>query len=97
VVPGPRADRDGRVAPPGPDGIRRRPALAGVEVRAIEQANGTDELAEVTFDDVVVSSARIVGELGGGWRVAMHILAHERLVAIGDVAGASAHPCVLGR
>ncbi|MCK9897782.1 acyl-CoA dehydrogenase family protein [Frankia sp. AgB32] len=50
----------------------------GVEVRAIEQANGTDELAEVTFDDVLVGPGRIVGELNGGWRVAMHILSHER-------------------
>ena len=50
----------------------------GVEVRAIEQANGTDELAEVTFDDVHVSDDRIVGELDGGWAVAMHILSHER-------------------
>jgi alkylation response protein AidB-like acyl-CoA dehydrogenase len=50
----------------------------GVEVRTIEQANGTDELAEVTFDEVAVSADRIVGELDGGWAVAMHILSHER-------------------
>jgi alkylation response protein AidB-like acyl-CoA dehydrogenase len=49
-----------------------------VEVRPIEQANGTDELAEVTFDDVRVSADRIVGEIDGGWHVAMHILSHER-------------------
>lgn len=49
-----------------------------VEVRAIEQANGTDELAEVTFDDVFVGDDRIVGHLDGGWAVAMHILSHER-------------------
>ena len=50
----------------------------GVEVSPIEQANGTDELAEVVFDDVHVPADRIVGELGGGWAVAMHILSHER-------------------
>ena len=50
----------------------------GVGVSSIEQANGTDELAEVTFDDVRVSDDRIVGELNGGWAVAMHILSHER-------------------
>jgi alkylation response protein AidB-like acyl-CoA dehydrogenase len=49
-----------------------------VEVRAIEQANGTDELAEVTLDDVFVSEDRIVGQIDGGWAVAMHILSHER-------------------
>ena len=50
----------------------------GVHVSPIEQANGTDELAEVTFDDVHVGPDRIVGEVSGGWRVAMHILSHER-------------------
>ncbi len=50
----------------------------GVEVRAIGQANGTDELAEVTFDGVPVGPDRVIGDLGGGWRVAMHILSHER-------------------
>ncbi len=50
----------------------------GVEVRPIVQANGTDELAEVTFDDVVVPAGRVVGEIDGGWQVAMHILSHER-------------------
>jgi alkylation response protein AidB-like acyl-CoA dehydrogenase len=51
---------------------------AGVEVRPIVQANGTDELAEATFDDVAVPADRVIGELDGGWRVAMHILSHER-------------------
>lgn len=50
----------------------------GVEVTPIEQANGTDELAEVTFDGVRVPGERIVGEVDGGWQVAMHILSHER-------------------
>jgi alkylation response protein AidB-like acyl-CoA dehydrogenase len=50
----------------------------GIEVRAIEQANGTDELAEVSFDDVAVGADAVVGELDGGWKVAMHILSHER-------------------
>ena len=50
----------------------------GVDVRAIVQANGTDELAEVHFDGVRVPADRIVGELDGGWTVAMHILSHER-------------------
>ena len=50
----------------------------GVEVRAIEQANGTDELAEVTLDEVHVPADRIVGDVDGGWAVAMHILSHER-------------------
>jgi alkylation response protein AidB-like acyl-CoA dehydrogenase len=50
----------------------------GVEVRPIVQANGTDELAEVAFDDVLVPADRVVGEVDGGWQVAVHILSHER-------------------
>jgi alkylation response protein AidB-like acyl-CoA dehydrogenase len=50
----------------------------GVEVRTIEQANGTDELAEVTFDDVFVPAERMVGAAERGWDVAMYILSHER-------------------
>ena len=50
----------------------------GVEVSAIVQANGTDELAEVAFDDVLVDADRVVGQIDGGWAVAMHILSHER-------------------
>ena len=50
----------------------------GVTVRPIRQANGTDELAEVHFDDVRIDRSALVGPLGGGWRIAMDILACER-------------------
>ena len=50
----------------------------GVTVSAIRQANGTDELAEVFFEDVQVPARNLVGPLNGGWAVAMHILAGER-------------------
>ena len=50
----------------------------GVEVRRIAQANGHDELAEVSFDDVLVPADRLIGSLNGGWTVAMHILSSER-------------------
>jgi len=50
----------------------------GVNVNAIEQANGTDELAEAVFDDVFVPEDRVVGAIDGGWDVAMHILSCER-------------------
>ncbi|MDG2029144.1 MAG: acyl-CoA dehydrogenase family protein [Acidimicrobiales bacterium] len=50
----------------------------GVDVRPITQANGTDELAEVFFDEVYVPSRRMLAGPGDGWRVAMHILSHER-------------------
>jgi alkylation response protein AidB-like acyl-CoA dehydrogenase len=50
----------------------------GVLVNAIEQANGTDELAELALDDVFVPADRIVGAVDSGWAVAMHILSSER-------------------
>ena len=49
-----------------------------VVVTPIEQANGTDELAELALDDVFVPSDRIVGGIDGGWSVAMHVLSAER-------------------
>ena len=50
----------------------------GVEIRSLAQADGGDELAEVTLDEVYVPGDRIIGALDGGWAVAMHILSHER-------------------
>jgi alkylation response protein AidB-like acyl-CoA dehydrogenase len=50
----------------------------GVDVRTIRQANGTDELAEVWFDAVRVPRSQLIGEIGGGWEVALYLLARER-------------------
>lgn len=64
-------------------------------MRAIEQANGTDELAEVTFDEVFASTDRVVGEVGGGWAVAMHILSSERVRSRGSAIASCTAPCSL--
>ncbi len=50
----------------------------GITVRPIEMINGVREFAEVFFDDVVVSTDRILGSVNGGWAVAMSILPFER-------------------
>jgi alkylation response protein AidB-like acyl-CoA dehydrogenase len=50
----------------------------GVEVTPILQADGASDLAEVTFDGVVVGADRLVGELDEGWAVATDVLVHER-------------------
>jgi alkylation response protein AidB-like acyl-CoA dehydrogenase len=50
----------------------------GVDVRRIRQANGTDELAEVTFDGVRVPAQHVIGDVGGGWQVALSLLGYER-------------------
>jgi alkylation response protein AidB-like acyl-CoA dehydrogenase len=40
--------------------------------------NGVSEFAEVFFDDVHVPADRMLGDLNGGWAVAMSILPFER-------------------
>lgn len=50
----------------------------GITVSPIEMINGEREFAEVFFDDVRVPAARMLGELNGGWAVAMSILPYER-------------------
>ena len=55
----------------------------GVEVRPIRQMTGGASFTEVFLTDVHVPAARLVGEPGGGWRVATATLAGERK-AVGD-------------
>jgi alkylation response protein AidB-like acyl-CoA dehydrogenase len=50
----------------------------GFDGRALVQANGLDELGEVTFDDVWVPVDRRVGAEGDGWQLALDILSCER-------------------
>jgi alkylation response protein AidB-like acyl-CoA dehydrogenase len=50
----------------------------GITVAPIEMINGMHEFAEVFFDDVAVPTDRMLGELNGGWAVAMAILPFER-------------------
>src|SRR5262249_42871442 len=50
----------------------------GVTVAPLEMINGVREFAEVFFDDVAVPADRMLGELDGGWAVAMSILPYER-------------------
>lgn len=50
----------------------------GVEVRPIRQITGTAEFCEVFFDGARTDAANVVGEVNGGWQVAMGTLAFER-------------------
>jgi len=50
----------------------------GVTVNVIRQSNDTDEFAEVFLDDAIVSDDHVVGEVNGGWSVAMYLLSCER-------------------
>jgi alkylation response protein AidB-like acyl-CoA dehydrogenase len=50
----------------------------GVDVRPLRQITGEAEFNEIFFSDVEVPVANVVGEIGGGWAVAMTTLLHER-------------------
>ncbi len=50
----------------------------GVEVRPLRQITGEAEFNEIFFTDVHVPRENLLGEIGGGWQVAMTTLLHER-------------------
>jgi alkylation response protein AidB-like acyl-CoA dehydrogenase len=53
----------------------------GITVRPIKQITGTSEFNEVFFDGARTAAENVVGEVNGGWRVAMGTLAFERGVS----------------
>ncbi|MDQ3916037.1 MAG: acyl-CoA dehydrogenase [Actinomycetota bacterium] len=50
----------------------------GIEVRPLRQITGDPEFNEIFFTDVRVPAANVLGEVDGGWAVAMTTLMHER-------------------
>ncbi len=50
----------------------------GVEVRPIVQVTGGTEFNELFFDEATTDADMVVGEVGGGWSVAMGTLGFER-------------------
>jgi alkylation response protein AidB-like acyl-CoA dehydrogenase len=50
----------------------------GVEVRPLRQLTGESEFNEIFFTGVEVPRENLLGEIGGGWQVAMTTLLHER-------------------
>jgi alkylation response protein AidB-like acyl-CoA dehydrogenase len=54
----------------------------GITVRPIETMHGVPEFSEVFYDDVFVPGERILGEVDGGWGVAMDLLPYERSTAL---------------
>jgi alkylation response protein AidB-like acyl-CoA dehydrogenase len=50
----------------------------GVEVRPMTQITGHAEFSELFLEDVVVPRENLLGQLGDGWKIAMHTLGHER-------------------
>jgi alkylation response protein AidB-like acyl-CoA dehydrogenase len=54
----------------------------GIEIRPIRNIGGDTDFNEVFFDDVLTARDLVVGEVNGGWPVAMTLLGFER----GDAA-----------
>jgi alkylation response protein AidB-like acyl-CoA dehydrogenase len=50
----------------------------GVEIRPMEQITGHAEFCELFLTDVHVPRDRILGAPGDGWKIAMHVVSHER-------------------
>ena len=50
----------------------------GIEIRPIRQITGHSEFSEVYYTDARTPADMIVGEVNGGWKVAMGTLAFER-------------------
>ncbi|MFJ9088951.1 acyl-CoA dehydrogenase family protein [Streptomyces sp. NPDC102384] len=69
-----------------PDATRHRGITAfaldmrapGVEVRPLREITGTTDFNEVFLDGVRIPASQVIGEIGGGWRVAMSSLSRER-------------------
>jgi alkylation response protein AidB-like acyl-CoA dehydrogenase len=50
----------------------------GIDLRPMVQITGHAEFCEMFLDDVVVPKENMLGERGQGWKIAMHVVAHER-------------------
>lgn len=61
---------------------------AGVTVRPLHQMNGDDHFSEVFLDGVEIGDDNRVGDVGGGWQIALTVLAFERSsIAIATSSG----------
>ena len=69
----------------------------GVDVRPLREMTGASVFNEVFFDDVVVPDSARVGEVDGGWAVALTMLMNERYTVAGDGTVYGAGPDALAR
>lgn len=62
-------------------------ASPGIDVRPLRQMTGGASFSEVFFDDVDLPADAVLGEIGGGWSVAMTTLGFERFSSFGRSLG----------
>jgi len=62
---------------------------AGIDVRPLRELTGEALFNEVFFDNVFVPDDCVVGEINGGWRLAVTTLANERVAMAGSKLGDS--------
>ena len=73
-----RADRAGAAAHKGISLFIVDMETPGVDMRPMVQITGHAEFCELFLDDVVVPRENLLGERGQGWKIAMHVVSHER-------------------
>jgi alkylation response protein AidB-like acyl-CoA dehydrogenase len=54
----------------------------GITVRPIGAMHGVEEFSEVFYDDVHIPDDRVLGQVDGGWAIAMNLLPYERSTAL---------------
>jgi len=70
----------------------------GVTVRPLRQMTGDAEFNEVFIDEARIPRAWVVGEINGGWAMAVALLAHERVMTgTGSMSGSSTQKSKAGR
>jgi acyl-CoA dehydrogenase len=62
-------------------------STAGIDVRPLRQMTGGASFSEVFFDDAELPEDAVLGEIGGGWSVAMTTLGFERFSSFGRSLG----------
>jgi len=70
---------------------------AGIDIRPLKEITGEALFNEVYFGDVLLPADAVVGEVGGGWRVARNTLGNERVHMADQMTFDSGLEALIGR